>query len=52
MQDFTRYNYNITIKDLKQALNIVDNIIVIINGEYYQLIPDSDKKPDSVKGVQ
>lgn len=45
MQDFTTYNYNITIEQLKEAQKIVRNITVIINGEYYTLI---DKEPENV----
>lgn len=40
MQDFTTYNYNITIDQLKEAQKIVKNITVIINGEYYDLIDE------------
>ena len=41
MQDFTTYNYNITIDQLKDALQVVNKeITVIINGEYYHLIDD------------
>lgn len=40
MQDFTHYNYNITIEQLKKAFEIVHDISVIINGEYYTLIEE------------
>ena len=43
MQDFTTYNYNITIEQLKEAQKIVKNITVIINGEYYTLIEEAPK---------
>ena len=37
MQDFTTYNYRITINDLLRAQYAQQNINVIINGEYYEL---------------
>ena len=40
MQDFTTYNYNITIDQLKEAQKLVKHITVIINGEYYDLIDE------------
>lgn len=46
MQDFTTYNYNITIEQLKQAQKLVKtDITVIINGEYYTLI----KEPETLE---
>ena len=42
MQDFIRYDYNITIKQLENTQKTVDNIIVIINGEYYSLIQEAN----------
>ena len=45
MQDFTTYNYDITIEQLKKAFKIVPNISVIINGEYYTLIEEPKKQP-------
>lgn len=45
MQDFTTYNYDITISQLEQAQKIVDNITIIINGEYYTLIEEPKKQP-------
>lgn len=45
MQDFTTYQYTITLKQLEDAQKIVKNITVIINGEYYTLI---DKEPENV----
>lgn len=41
MQDFTTYNYNITLEQLKEAQKIVKDITVIINGEYYTLITEA-----------
>ena len=46
MQDFTHYNYNITIDQLKKAFEVVSEISVIINGEYYTLI----KEPKDQRG--
>ena len=43
MQDFTTYNYYITMEQLKQAQTIVKDITVIINGEYYTLIAEPPK---------
>ena len=43
MQDFTTYNYNITIEQLEKAFVLVDNISVIINGEHYTLIKEAPK---------
>lgn len=40
MQDFTTYDYTITIEQLKKAFEIVRDISVIINGEYYTLIEE------------
>lgn len=45
MQDFTTYDYNITIDQLKEAQKLVKHITVIINGEYYTLI---DKEPENI----
>ena len=47
MQDFTTYDYNITIEQLKQAQQIVKDITVIINGEYYTLI----EPPESPRNI-
>ena len=44
MQDFTTYKYNITIEQLKKAFEIVKDISVIINGEYYTLIEEPETK--------
>lgn len=41
MQDFTTYNYNITLEQLKEAQKLVKDITVIINGEYYTLIEEA-----------
>lgn len=41
MQDFTTYNYNITIEQLKEAQKLVKDITIIINGEYYTLITEA-----------
>lgn len=43
MQDFTTYNYNITIEQLEKSFNLVGDISVIINGEYYTLIKEAPK---------
>ena len=50
MQDFNNYDYKITIDQLKAISDIVNNITVIINGEYYDLISDSGNNLDE-KGV-
>ena len=42
MQDFTTYDYNITISQLEQAQKLIDNITVIINGEYYTLTEETE----------
>ena len=44
MQDFTHYNYDITIEQLKRAFEVVKDISVIINGEYYTLIEEPSEK--------
>lgn len=42
MQDFGTYNYNLTIEDLKKAQKDWNGpIVVIINGEYYNLVRES-----------
>lgn len=44
MQDFRTYNYNLTIEDLKKAQDEWDGpIVIIINGEYYNLITEEEK---------
>ena len=44
MQDFRNYNYNLTIDDLKKAQEEWDGpIVIIINGEYYNLIMEEGK---------
>ena len=44
MQDFTTYDYNITIEQLKKAMELVDSeILVEINHEYYTLIEEAKK---------
>lgn len=55
MQDFTTYNYNITIEQLKEAQKIVRNITVIINGEYYTLIteaPENEPLTHHIEGYR
>lgn len=37
MQNMVEYNYKITLEQLEKACDIVRNITVIINGEYYEL---------------
>ena len=41
MQDFTTYNYNITLEQLREAQKLVKDITIIINGEYYTLIAEA-----------
>lgn len=44
MQDFSICDYNITVEELKRIQTEVSNISVIINGEYYTLIPATEEK--------
>ena len=44
MQDFTTYRYEITLEQLEKAFDIVKDISVIINGEYYTLIQEPKTK--------
>lgn len=45
MQDFSRYSYKLTLDDLKKAQEEWDGpIVVIINGEYYDLVKEEEKK--------
>lgn len=55
MQDFTTYNYNITIDQLKEAQKFVKDITVIINGEYYTLIteaPENEPLTHNIEGYR
>lgn len=37
MQDFTKYDFTLTVDDLKRIIADGENVTVIINGEYYDL---------------
>ena len=37
MQDFTMYDYTLTVDDLKKVIADGEPVVVIINGEYYDL---------------
>lgn len=52
MQDFTTYQYTITLKQLEDAQKIVKNITVIINGEYYDLIDEPKEKKNTTHHFQ
>lgn len=47
MQDFTKYSYKLTVKDLDRIINEDgQQVVAIINGEYYDLIKgDSENRP-------
>ena len=51
MQDFTTYQYDITLEQLKEAQNIVDDITVIINGEYYTLAKEGRENDSKTYNV-
>ena len=38
MQDFKQYDYTLTLDQLKKIYEENKDIIIIINGEYYELI--------------
>ena len=48
MQNTNNYDYNISISDIentiKNAINAGYTAYVIINGEYYSIIPDTEKE--------
>ncbi len=46
MQDFSICDYNITVEELRRIQTEVDNILVIINGEYYTLIPPTEENTE------
>ena len=43
MQDFNKYNFSITLDDLKRFMQDYDgDIVVVINGEFYDLEVSDD----------
>lgn len=45
MQNFTQYNYKLTVADLLRiAAETPEIITVIINGEYYDITPENSEK--------
>ena len=45
MQDFKNYDYTLTINQLEKAIKEQpDEILIIINGEYYTLVDEERKR--------
>ena len=42
MQNCREYNYTVTPTQIAEILRTYGNITVIINGEYYDVIPDTE----------
>ena len=49
MQNFQSYNYKLTLDDLSKISEIVRDITIIINGEYYDLETETSKQTEKNK---
>ena len=51
MQDFTTYSYNINLSDIEKVLSNVINKgyepLILINGEYYNIITSNEEGSDT-----